>query len=138
MQSLIGLICGLVFGAGLAVSGMTNPQKVLNFLDVFGRWDPTLLLVMGGAIVIATLGFAAAGARERPWLAERFRFPESTEIDARLITGAVLFGVGWGLVGLCPGPAIANLGRGSFEMLLFVGAMALGMVAQDFRTRRQG
>jgi uncharacterized protein len=127
MQSLIGLICGLIFGAGLAVSGMTNPEKVLGFLDLTGRWDPTLAVVMGSALCVSTIGFAWARRLDRPWFAEGFAFPTRSDIDANLIGGAALFGIGWGLVGLCPGPAIANLARGSFEAACFVAAMGVGM-----------
>jgi uncharacterized membrane protein YedE/YeeE len=128
MQAVLATACGVLFGAGLAVSGMTNPAKVLGFLDVLGRWDPTLAFVMGGAVVVAALGFARARRRERPWLAERFAFPTRRDVDADLVVGAVLFGVGWGLVGLCPGPALANLVRGSAEVGLFVTAMVVGVL----------
>jgi uncharacterized membrane protein YedE/YeeE len=116
-----------VFGAGLAVSGMTNPGKVLGFLDVLGSWDPTLALVMAGALASAAGGFAAARARVRPWLAETFALPTRRDLDADLLGGAVLFGVGWGLVGLCPGPALANLSRPGLEIAVFVGAMLAGV-----------
>ena len=128
MQALLAGLCGVVFGVGLAVSGMTNPAKVLAFLDAFGRWDPTLAFVMGGALAVSTLGFAAARRRARPWLAGSFAVPTRRDIDPRLVGGSVLFGVGWGLVGLCPGPALANLARGSTEVALFVGAMLAGVV----------
>jgi uncharacterized membrane protein YedE/YeeE len=127
MQQVVAAISGVLFGAGLAISGMTNPAKVLAFLDVFGAWDPTLAFVMGGALAISTIGFALARRRSRPWLAEGFSLPTRTDLDPQLIGGAVLFGVGWGLVGLCPGPALANLGRGSAEITLFVAAMIAGV-----------
>jgi uncharacterized membrane protein YedE/YeeE len=128
MQALLAMGCGVLFGAGLAVSGMTNPAKVLGFLDFLGAWDATLAFVMGGAVAVSAIGFAWARRRERPWLAERFSLPTRREIDADLVSGAVLFGVGWGLVGLCPGPALANLVRGSSEILVFVVAMAAGVL----------
>ena len=135
MQALVALVCGVVFGAGLAISGMTNPAKVLAFLDVAGDWDPTLLFVMGGALAVSSLGYAVVRRRVRPWLAETFALPTRQDLDAQLIGGAVLFGVGWGLVGVCPGPAIANLARGSSEVLIFVAAMLAGVVGHRLATR---
>jgi uncharacterized membrane protein YedE/YeeE len=129
MQVAIALLCGIVFGAGLAVSGMTNPAKVLAFLDVAGAWDPTLACVMGAALATTAAGFALAGRRSRPWLAATFSIPTRRDLDARLVGGAAIFGVGWGLVGLCPGPALANLARGSTEIWIFAGAMLAGVVA---------
>ena len=128
MHSVVAGMCGIVFGAGLAISGMTNPAKVLAFLDVFGRWDPTLAFVMGGALGVTAIGFALARRRASPWLREAFALPTRSDIDARLIGGAALFGVGWGIVGLCPGPALANLSRGSGEIMIFVAAMIAGVV----------
>ena len=128
MQAVIAAISGLIFGAGLAVSGMTNPAKVLAFLDLFGAWDPTLAFVMGGALAISSVGFALARRRSRPWFAETFSLPTRTDLDPKLVGGAVLFGVGWGLVGLCPGPALANLSRGSADITLFVAAMIAGVL----------
>jgi uncharacterized membrane protein YedE/YeeE len=128
MHALVALACGLVFGAGLAISGMTNPAKVLAFLDVFGAFDPTLAVVMGAALLVAAPGFALARRRARPWLAESFRLPTRHDVDARLVFGAVLFGTGWGLVGLCPGPALANLSRLSVDVLLFVASMLAAML----------
>ena len=135
MQALVALLCGLVFGAGLAISGLTNPGKVLAFLDVTGAWDPTLLCVMGAALAVSAAGYAVARRRVRPWLAETFAIPTRQDLDARLLGGAAIFGVGWGLVGVCPGPAIANLLRGSSEALLFAGAMLVGVVAHRVATR---
>jgi uncharacterized membrane protein YedE/YeeE len=129
MQPLVAFVCGLVFGAGLAVSEMTDPARVLAFLDVFGAWDPTLAFVMGGALAVSASGVALARRSVRPWLAERFGFPTRRDLDRDLILGAALFGVGWGLVGLCPGPALANLWRGSGELSIFVGAMLAGVLA---------
>ena len=126
MQTIIAGLCGTVFGAGLALSGMTNPAKVLAFLDFFGAWDPTLAFVMGGALAVSAVGFAFARRTQKPWIGERFALPTRRDLDRDLILGATLFGVGWGLVGLCPGPALANLGRGSSEIVLFVAAMIVG------------
>jgi uncharacterized protein len=137
---LAALACGLVFGFGLAISGMTQPTKVLGFLDVLGigsgTWDPTLALVMIGALAVAAPGFALARRREKPVLAPASLWPTKADIDRPLVAGAVLFGVGWGLVGLCPGPAIANLATASPRVVAFVIAMGIGMLALDFwRTR---
>ncbi len=137
MQTPLSGLCGILFGAGLAVSGMTNPAKVLAFLDVFGRWDPTLAFVMAGAVAVSAAGFAIARRRERAWLGSPFAIPTRRDLDARLLGGAALFGVGWGLVGLCPGPALANLGRGSSAVTLFVGAMLAGVALQRFATRER-
>lgn len=137
MQTLVAGLCGIVFGVGLAVSGMTNPAKVLAFLDVFGRWDPTLAFVMAGAVAVSAVGFASARRRERAWLGSAFGIPTRRDLDARLLGGAALFGVGWGLVGLCPGPALASLGRGSGELTLFVGAMLAGIALHRFATRER-
>lgn len=135
MRSLVALVCGVVFGAGLAISGMTNPAKVLAFLDVAGHWDPTLLFVMGSALAVSSVGVAIAQRRVRPWLAETFALPTRKDIDAQLVAGAVIFGVGWGLVGICPGPAIADLSRGSLQVAVFVAAMLAGVVAHRVVTR---
>ena len=141
MPILAAFLCGLIFGAGLVISGMTDTLKVLGFLDVLafpaGRWDPTLAVVMAAALVVAIPGFAFARRRGTPILADVGRWPTKTVIDRPLIAGAALFGLGWGLVGLCPGPAVANLATLSPQVLLFVVAMAGGMVAVDWwkRTR---
>ena len=107
---LAALVAGLIFGIGLAFSGMLNPEKVLGFLDVAGDWDPSLILVMGGAIPVAAAGFVLVTRRGRPLLAEKASPPAARWIDRKLIAGAVLFGLGWGLAGYCPGPALASLG----------------------------
>jgi uncharacterized membrane protein YedE/YeeE len=114
---------------------MTNPAKVLAFLDVAGAWDATLACVMGGALAVSAAGFGVARRRLRPWLAESFAIPTRRDLDARLIGGACLFGVGWGLVGLCPGPAVANLWRGSPEIAVFVAAMLAGMLGYRLLAR---
>jgi uncharacterized membrane protein YedE/YeeE len=132
---LAALVSGLIFGFGLAISGMTQPTKVLGFLDVLGiasgTWDPTLAFVMIGALAVAAPGYLLARRRERPLFAEIAAWPKKTAIDRPLVAGAVLFGLGWGLVGLCPGPAIANLATLSSRIVAFVIAMAIGMLALD-------
>jgi uncharacterized membrane protein YedE/YeeE len=140
---LAALVCGLVFGFGLAISGMTQPTKVLGFLDVLGlasgTWDPTLAFVMIGALAVAAPGFLLARRRARPLFADMAAWPSKRDIDRPLLAGAVLFGIGWGLVGLCPGPAIANLATLSARVVAFVLAMAAGMLALDVwrRSRTQ-
>jgi uncharacterized protein len=128
-KSIAALAAGLIFGAGLAISGMTDPAKVLGFLDLFGRWDPSLAFVMGGALAVAIPGYAWARTRGRPVLEPEFAAPASNRIDSRLIGGAAIFGVGWGLAGFCPGPAIANLSTGNWRVFVFVAAMLAGMAA---------
>jgi uncharacterized protein len=133
---LAALACGLIFGFGLAISGMTQPTKVLGFLDVLGissgTWDPTLAFVMIGALAVAAPGFVLARRRARPILAPASAWPTKSAIDRPLVAGAVLFGIGWGLVGLCPGPAIANLATLSPRVVAFVIAMGIGMLALDY------
>jgi len=128
-QTLAALVSGLVFGAGLALAGMTNPAKVLSFLDVAGAWDPTLALVMGAALCVNATAYALTRSRAQPLFADAFELPTRADLDARLLGGAALFGVGWALVGLCPGPALASLARGQVEVLVFVAAMCAGMLA---------
>ena len=123
--------CGLLFGAGLLISGMTQPEKVLGFLDIFGAWDATLAFVMAGAVAVTCIGFALARRRGTPILAAQSQWPTRSSIDAPLVSGAVLFGIGWGLVGLCPGPALVNLAGLSTPVIVFVAAMAAGTFAHD-------
>jgi uncharacterized protein len=127
LRALAALGCGLVFGLGLAVSGMMKPAKVIGFLDVAGDWDPTLAFVMGGALLITIPGYRVILARRRPVLANGFSLPTKKSLDAPLIWGSALFGVGWGLVGFCPGPAVAAIGTGFPAVLGFVAAMIAGM-----------
>jgi uncharacterized membrane protein YedE/YeeE len=134
MKAIVSLACGLVFGAGLAVSGMTNPAKVLGFLDVAGAWDPTLAFVMGSALVVSNGGYLLSRRREHGWLGEAFSIPTRSDLDAPLLGGAAIFGLGWGLVGVCPGPALANLARGSIEIAVFVAAMLVGVVGHRLFT----
>jgi uncharacterized membrane protein YedE/YeeE len=129
-RSALALAVGIVFGAGLELSQMTNPAKVQNFLDLFGIWDPSLAFVMGAALVASTAGVWIARRRTRPWLAETFSWPDKTDLDFRLLGGAALFGIGWGLAGFCPGPALANLFRLDTRVLLFVVAMLAGVAIQ--------
>jgi uncharacterized membrane protein YedE/YeeE len=129
---------GLVFGLGLVISGMTQPSKVLGFLDVFGHWDPTLAIVMAGALVVVAPGFALLRGRDTSILGVTLDWPSRRTIDRSLIGGAVLFGIGWGLVGLCPGPALANLAGLSPKVFGFVVAMAIGARAQDALRRIRG
>jgi uncharacterized membrane protein YedE/YeeE len=124
-------MAGLVFGLGLLVAGMTNPAKILSFLDIAGQWDPSLLFVMVGAIAVGIVAFAIARRRTTSALGLPMRLPTARAIDARLIGGSLLFGVGWGLAGFCPGPAIVALGAGYAKAGLFVAAMLVGMAAVD-------
>jgi len=128
MRALIALISGIVFGIGLTVADMTNPAKVQNFLDLMGIWDPSLIFVMGGGVIVAFIGFRIVRGRERPLLAGQFYLPTAEHIDFRLITGSAIFGVGWGLSGFCPGPAVAGLAWGNPQVFIFVGAMVAGAI----------
>jgi hypothetical protein len=131
MLLLAGFVCGFIFGLGLLISGMTQPTKVLNFLDLFGAWDPSLAVVMVAALAVSGVGFAVVKQRA-PLLAPRNQWPSRTDIDRPLLIGSALFGIGWGLVGLCPGPALENLATLSPSVIVFVSAMAAGMVLHDF------
>ena len=136
LRRLAGFASGLVFGLGLIFGGMSQPAKVLGFLDVFGAWDPSLAFVMGGAIALAAPAFALARRRARAWSGDAMPGPVSGAIDARLVLGGALFGAGWGLVGYCPGPALVALGGGQLDALWFVAAMLAGMAFVDFRDKR--
>jgi uncharacterized membrane protein YedE/YeeE len=127
---LVSLACGIAFGAGLALSDMTNPAKVQNFLDFFGSFDPSLACVMGSAVAVSAAASAAARRRAAPWLAGAFALPTRRDIDAPLVGGAALFGVGWGLAGLCPGPALAGLVSGQGGVALFAASMLAGIWLQ--------
>lgn len=135
-RHLVALLAGLVFGLGLVISQMVNPAKVIAFLDLFGNWDPSLAFVMGAALIVTAIGYRLVWRRPRPVLAERFQVPGNRKLDARLAIGALLFGLGWGLVGLCPGPAIAAITIGGVEALGFLAAMAAGMLAFELFDRR--
>ena len=127
-RTLVALFAGMLFGLGLAISGMMNPAKVVGFLDVAGGWDPTLAFVMGGALLVTVPAFRLILGRPRPILADGFALPTKSALDGRLLGGAALFGVGWGLSGFCPGPAVAALVTGLTPVFAFVAAMMAGMV----------
>src|SRR3954468_21293204 len=131
MWIIAPLICGLIFGVGLLISGMVQPSKVLAFLDIFGAWDPSLAVVMVAALAVSVPGFGLAARTARPWFAGQYFRPGKSGIDLPLVAGAAMFGIGWGLVGLCPGPALESLATLSPGVLVFVVAMAAGMVAHD-------
>jgi uncharacterized membrane protein YedE/YeeE len=139
LSQLGALVAGLVFGLGLIAAGMTNPAKVLAFLDLAGAWDPSLALVMGGAIAVALVPFGWARRRGRTLLGQRIEWPTATGVDARLVLGSALFGIGWGLAGLCPGPAVVALAAGLPDVWIFFAAMLAGLLAVDlFDARRTG
>ena len=131
MSLLIATLSGLLFGIGLIAGGMTDPVKVKSFLDVFGAWDPSLALVMGGAIAVGLLGFNLASKRTTSWTGTAMDLPKSTKIDWRLLLGGVLFGAGWGIAGYCPGPGIVAASSGSLAGGVFVLAMLVGMTVHD-------
>ena len=131
---LIALLCGVLFGLGLAISEMINPQRVIGFLDITGNWDATLLFVMGAALIVGLPCFQIA-LRRQPICSESFDLPSKTTIDRPLLIGAILFGIGWGLAGLCPGPAIAGMATLSFEIIGFVLAMIVGQVGVMYWSR---
>lgn len=137
MTILAALLSGLIFGFGLILSGMANPAKVLGFLDLAGAWDPSLAFVMGGAIGVGVVAFAVARSRERSLLGDRMNMPTSTAIDNRLVVGGLLFGIGWGLAGICPGPALVLVGAGEAKGIVFVVAMLAGMLVFEVVQRRQ-
>lgn len=126
-----GLIVGVLFGAGLALSGMIDPARVVGFLDMAGAWDPTLAFVLAAALVPSSLAYVMVRRMKRPLLATEFNIPQNRTVESRLLAGAALFGIGWGLVGLCPGPAIAGLVLGYWQTWLFVAAMVAGIWLQD-------
>ncbi len=128
---LVSFACGFIFGAGLLISGMTDTAKVLGFLDIFGAWDATLAFVMAGAVAVSSIGFVLARRRGAPVFAAQSLWPTRRDIDVPLVTGAALFGIGWGLAGLCPGPALVNLAGLSLPVIVFVAAMAVGMLGHD-------
>lgn len=127
MAFISALLSGLVFGLGLIVSGMANPAKVLGFLDLGGLWDPSLAFVMGGAIAVGAVAFAVAKRRSTSLLGTPMRLPNARHIDRRLVLGSLLFGVGWGVAGFCPGPALVGVGMGLAKAMAFVAAMLVGM-----------
>jgi uncharacterized membrane protein YedE/YeeE len=135
MQVIIALIVGMLFGIGLIVSGMTDPSKVIGFLDLAGPWDPSLGLVMAGAIAVALLAFRIAAGRARSLLGDAMRLPSANRIDRRLVLGGLAFGAGWGIAGYCPGPALASLAGGGAKPLIFSAAMLAGMAIFELAER---
>jgi uncharacterized membrane protein YedE/YeeE len=133
---LIALACGLLFGIGLAMSGMTDTRVVLGFLDITGNWNPALMFVMGGALAVTIPGFHLARKRNKPIVAAEFHIPENCRIETKPIIGSIIFGIGWGLYGYCPGPALASLGTLDWQPLLFVAAMANGMLIEKLVSKR--
>ena len=136
MQVLMAFITGLIFGLGLILSGMTDPAKVIGFLDIAGAWNPSLAFVMGGAILIAAIAFHFAKTFPKALLGDAMRLPTARQIDRRLVLGGLTFGVGWGLAGYCPGPALTSLAIGGSKPLIFVVAMLAGMAIFEIRDRR--
>ncbi|MEM5516258.1 DUF6691 family protein [Henriciella sp. AS95] len=131
-RNVAALFAGLIFGLGLVISQMVNPAKVIAFLDIFGDWDPSLALVMGGALLVTAIGYRLVWTRRRPFFESKFLLPGNRQVDSKLAIGAVLFGIGWGLVGLCPGPAITAITLGGWEAAGFLAAMIGGMVLYQF------
>jgi len=127
MRLVSTYLIGLVFGIGISISGMANPAKVLNFFDVAGSWDPSLILVMGGALVVTFIGYRMVLRRPAPLIDLKFHLPDNSRIDARLLGGAAVFGVGWGIAGFCPGGALPALGTGRIEVFAFVAALIVGI-----------
>jgi uncharacterized membrane protein YedE/YeeE len=136
MPTFFALLAGAVFGIGLIVSGMADPAKVLGFLDLAGSWDPSLAFVMGGAILVGVVAFTFARKRTVSLLGLQMRMPTATQVDRRLVGGSLLFGIGWGIAGFCPGPALVALGMGEQKALLFVIAMLVGMGVFELAERR--
>lgn len=134
-ETFVSFVVGLVFGFGLLLSGMANPEKVLGFLDLAGDWDPSLALVMAGAIAIGLVAFTIAGKRSYALLGKEINLPSSQHIDQRLVVGSLTFGAGWGLAGFCPGPALVAVGAGEIKAIVFVVAMIAGMTIFEFIER---
>jgi uncharacterized protein len=128
MDKLSVFVSGLLFGAGVTISGMVNPMKVLNFMDIAGPWDASLIFVMGAGLIVTMIGYRLVFRRGTPMFADKFRLPTLKTLDTKLIVGAALFGLGWGLSGFCPGPAVASVVFGQSESVMFVMAMATGMI----------
>jgi hypothetical protein len=135
LSYLTEFLAGMLFGLGLILSGMTDPGKVLGFLDLFGLWDPSLALVMGGAILVGLVAFTLAKKRSLSILGSAMQLPSNQQIDQRLVYGSLLFGAGWGLAGFCPGPALVSMASGESKALIFVLAMIAGMVVYELLTR---
>jgi uncharacterized membrane protein YedE/YeeE len=137
MHALVSLLVGLLFGAGLIVSGMSDPFKVIGFLDVTGMWDPSLALVLAGAVLVGLVAYPIAGRRTAAVLGGPMQLPAAREIDRRLVLGSLTFGIGWGLAGFCPGPALVALGAGYGKAAAFVAAMVAGMALFELFERRR-
>ena len=135
MQILTALATGLIFGLGLILSGMTDPSKVIGFLDLTGQWDPSLAFVMGGAILVGLVAFQFAKGREKSLLGDLMRLPTARQVDRRLVLGSLAFGIGWGLAGYCPGPALVAVAQGGIQPLIFVAAMLAGMTFYEVQDR---
>jgi len=131
MHIFTAFLTGLIFGVGLIISGMTNPSKIIGFLDIAGVWDPSLLLVMVGAITVSYFAYRKASALARPLLGDEMQLPKSREVNRRLVVGSLIFGAGWGLAGYCPGPALASIATGAHEPIIFVIAMIAGMAIYE-------
>jgi len=129
MRLVLTYLIGLIFGVGISISGMANPAKVLNFFDIAGTWDPSLVFVMGGAVVVAFFGYRIVLRRPAPVLGAKFHLPDNPRIDARLLGGSALFGIGWGIAGFCPGGALPALGTGQIDVFVFVAALIAGIFA---------
>lgn len=138
MRVMVSYLIGLIFGTGIALSGMANPAKVLNFFDIAGNWDPSLIFVMGGALVTTFIGYRIVLGRTEPVLAEAFQVPVNRSIDARLLGGAAVFGAGWGIAGFCPGGALPALGTGRWEVFAFTAAMIAGIYLAKLLQSRGG
>lgn len=132
---IASLFAGLIFGLGLIVSGMANPEKVLGFLDIAGAWDPSLAFVMGGAVIVGLVAFTIARRRTLSFLGFNIKLPTNTQIDKRLIVGSMMFGVGWGIAGFCPGPALVAFGAGEIKGVVFVASMVTGMILFEIAER---
>jgi uncharacterized membrane protein YedE/YeeE len=135
LHRIAEFVVGLLFGVGLMLSGMTDPGKVIGFLDLFGTWDPSLALVMGGAIMVGFFAFTVAKKRTSSFLGGALRLPTNTDIDKKLLIGSLLFGAGWGLAGFCPGPALVSMADGQPKALVFVVAMLVGMLGFELMDR---
>lgn len=138
LKNMIGLVAGLLFGFGLLISGMTDPVKVQGFLDVFGAWDISLALVMGGGLIVAIVGVQLAKRQQTSWIGSLIELPSNTVINKKLLIGAMLFGIGWGLVGICPGPGIVLLGTGQWQAYVFIPAMIVGMLIYQWLEPKLG
>lgn len=137
MRFFVFYVIGLTFGVGIALSGMMNPAKVVNFFDVAGSWDPSLAFVMGGAVTVAFIGYRLVLRRPAPTGGAEFKLPTSTAIDKKLIAGSAIFGVGWGIAGFCPGAALPAIGTGRVDVVAFVAALVAGISATRYITYRQ-